>query len=788
MADGTHNDASQRPANPANGANPANPAVATGSSHDFAWPPRIAGHEVMDRLGDGGCATVWKCREHGSGRIVAVKVPRPELATADFIERFEDECQLLLRLRTHPNVVGVIGREVATLADGRRVPALVMEYIANGRALLDHADAAGLSLHERLALFRAVCAGVAHLHKAGIVHLDLKPKNILVDDTGTPRVMDLGAAKVLLANDVRSAFFTPQYASPEQLRGAPEALEQTSDVYSLGKILAALVAGPSAIALGGAPGGTLGAPGAPEASAAASTSALAWRPARFAAALPRPLPSIERIVERATAPIPGQRFADATALALAMDDAMTPWTTHAFAIIRRAGESTPPWLKDVAIVATLGLIAALVAIPLTVAGMLYGTRHVLSLWWPTPEHYPDVRLVVLPAEPDFAALSAASGAVDLGTNPGQLRAMWAAAIDRLAAAGAAVVVCDIAFPQNDRYVDRTAALAGAIQRARAEHGCPVVVGIDGAVVASPRPDQLAPALRAAGVTFGGALVQPLENGAFAVAVAVHPPMRRAMPALSTAAAAAFVGRTGDCDVFVDEREDDLLLIPDIIDGRRVPLWRTGRHPLHDHRGGPLVVDGLNEGDVIGLLAMGSPDGDLLREITITPAALFAMSSAEVAEFARGRVVLLANNWMGAEEHTTADGRQILKPWLHVAAIQLMLQPPGEPVGTGILFLWMLLAGAVGAALAVSGDAASRTSTLGVAQVGATPPSAGRLARRAVVLPLIAAAILAATWLAMGTAGVQVSLRPAAAAIALCVGVVLGVEYRLLRRAWMARRA
>ncbi len=171
---------------------------------------------------------------------VAVKVIRREVSSETILRRFLNERQILAGLE-HPNIARLIDGGTT----GENVPYLVMEYV-EGLPISDYADINDLGLTERLGLFRRVCAAVAHAHKNLVIHRDLKPSNILVSADGEPKLLDFGIAKILKADNsnetqTRQFVFTPDYASPEQMRG--EKLTTATDVYSLGVILYELLTG-----------------------------------------------------------------------------------------------------------------------------------------------------------------------------------------------------------------------------------------------------------------------------------------------------------------------------------------------------------------------------------------------------------------------------------------------------------------------------------------------------------------------------------------------------------------
>lgn len=196
---------------------------------------------VLGRLGEGGMSTVWRV-ERTDGEFTqtaALKVIRG--ASADLVDRFLHERRTLARLE-HPNIARLI--DGGKTAEGS--PWLVMELI-DGQPVTDWCRARGPSLRERLDLLLEICEAVGHAHRRLIVHRDLKPSNILVTPSGAVKLLDFGIAKWLEAADdalitrTGFGFHTPQYASPEQLRGTE--VTTATDVYSLGLILYEMLAG-----------------------------------------------------------------------------------------------------------------------------------------------------------------------------------------------------------------------------------------------------------------------------------------------------------------------------------------------------------------------------------------------------------------------------------------------------------------------------------------------------------------------------------------------------------------
>jgi hypothetical protein len=210
-------------------------------------PAAIGHYRVLRLLGEGGMGAVYEAEQDQPRRIVALKVIKPGFATVENLRRFQQESQALGRLQ-HPGIAQIYQASAADTGFGPQ-PFFAMELI-RGRAINEYAEAHELHARERLALMAKVCDAVAHAHQRGVIHRDLKPGNILVDETGQPKILDFGVAR-LTESDVQHTrqtnlgqiVGTLAYMSPEQVLGDPLALDIRSDVYALGVILYELLAG-----------------------------------------------------------------------------------------------------------------------------------------------------------------------------------------------------------------------------------------------------------------------------------------------------------------------------------------------------------------------------------------------------------------------------------------------------------------------------------------------------------------------------------------------------------------
>jgi serine/threonine protein kinase len=198
-------------------------------------------YRLVRLLGRGGMGAVY-LGERADGEIqqrVAVKLLRNDADRPGWHDRFLKERQLLASLN-HPSIVHVI--DAGRISDGR--PYLVMEYV---EGVPIDVYAATLDIHECLRLFLRVCDGVSHAHRRLIIHRDLKPSNILVDASGQTKLLDFGIARLVDdggdATQTVERLLTPNYASPEQLRGARQTT--ATDIYSLGAVLYKILTGRS---------------------------------------------------------------------------------------------------------------------------------------------------------------------------------------------------------------------------------------------------------------------------------------------------------------------------------------------------------------------------------------------------------------------------------------------------------------------------------------------------------------------------------------------------------------
>jgi serine/threonine protein kinase/WD40 repeat protein len=191
-------------------------------------------YELLERLGQGGMGVVYRARQRSLQREVALKLlAAGPWASPEFVDRFRREAQSAARLQ-HPNIVAIF--EIGSHAE--------LNYftmaLVRGRSLSQWLEAGPLPERRAAALLRTVAEAIDHAHRLGILHLDLKPANILIDEHGEPQVADFGLARRLgetLGSERDEVSGTPSYMAPEQVRPGTHPIGRATDIYGLGAVL-----------------------------------------------------------------------------------------------------------------------------------------------------------------------------------------------------------------------------------------------------------------------------------------------------------------------------------------------------------------------------------------------------------------------------------------------------------------------------------------------------------------------------------------------------------------------
>lgn len=203
---------------------------------------QIPGYKIIGKLGAGAMAIVYKAKQLSLDRIVAVKIlPRRFSENPDYVQRFYKEGKAAAKLN-HNNIVAAYD-----VGEAGGYHYFVMEYVEGKTLYEDLAKGKIFSEEEAIGIITQVARALAHAHARGLIHRDVKPKNIMINPAGIVKLADLGLARAtddvqLAKSEAGKAFGTPYYISPEQIRGEID-IDARSDIYSLGATFYHMVTG-----------------------------------------------------------------------------------------------------------------------------------------------------------------------------------------------------------------------------------------------------------------------------------------------------------------------------------------------------------------------------------------------------------------------------------------------------------------------------------------------------------------------------------------------------------------
>jgi eukaryotic-like serine/threonine-protein kinase len=208
--------------------------------------PQVAGYEILEVIGHGGMGVVYKARQLGLNRLVALKMILAGVnASPQDLARFRAEAEAVAQLQ-HPSIL-----QIFEIGEQNGCPFLALEYIPGG-SLAEHLNGTPVGPRQAAELVLSLARAVHHAHEKGIVHRDLKPANVLLLPDGMPKIADFGLAKRAESNRAESnqahtqtgtILGSPSYMSPEQASGRTDQVGPATDIYALGVILYELVTG-----------------------------------------------------------------------------------------------------------------------------------------------------------------------------------------------------------------------------------------------------------------------------------------------------------------------------------------------------------------------------------------------------------------------------------------------------------------------------------------------------------------------------------------------------------------
>jgi serine/threonine-protein kinase len=321
----------------------------------------VGPYRIIEQLGSGGMATVFKAYHASLDRYVAIKVLHPAFkADPQFFERFKREARIVAKLE-HPHIIPIYD-----FNEHKGEPYLVMRFI-EGDTLKPTLTGQPMPPQQMLQLMRPVCQALAYAHQQGVLHRDIKPSNIMVTKDGNVFLTDFGLARMVQAGESTLSqdmlVGTPQYISPEQAQGVKE-LDGRTDIYSLGVVLFEMCTGRVPFN---------------------ADTPFATIHNHIYAPLPLPSainpsidPAVERLLLKALAKEPEDRFATATDLLSLLETTLAPQLTLA-SIARPEAKSSPPQVapkKGWPWWGWAGAILAVILVGLILAGLLIrGARN-----------------------------------------------------------------------------------------------------------------------------------------------------------------------------------------------------------------------------------------------------------------------------------------------------------------------------------------------------------------------------------------------------------------------------
>jgi eukaryotic-like serine/threonine-protein kinase len=216
-------------------------SVRPGWSGALPTYPQIPGYEILKHLGEGGMGIVYKARQVGLNRLVALKMIRGgSQVRPDHRARFAIEAEAVARLR-HANIL-----QIYDIGEADGMPFVSLELLEGG-SLADRLDGTPQPARSSAELLSTLALAIVAAHQAGIIHRDLKPSNVLFNEDGEPKVTDFGLAKRLDTDDHQTesgqVMGSPSYMAPEQARGHTRDVGPAADVYALGAILYEMLTG-----------------------------------------------------------------------------------------------------------------------------------------------------------------------------------------------------------------------------------------------------------------------------------------------------------------------------------------------------------------------------------------------------------------------------------------------------------------------------------------------------------------------------------------------------------------
>lgn len=658
-------------------------------------PDSVPGYQIVREIHRGGQGVVYYAIQKSTKRGVALKVMKEgPFASRAERARFEREVEILGQLN-HPNIV--------TIHDSGEAAGhfyFVMDYIS-GQPLDMWLTSRPRSMEEALRLFAKICDAVNAAHLKGVIHRDLKPGNIRIDDADEPHILDFGLAKVTqgtaeasLMTQTGQFMGSLPWASPEQAEARPGKIDLRTDVYSLGVILYQLLTGEFPYDVTGNLRDVL-------------DRIVRVEPRRPSLLRKQISHDVETIVIKCLSKERERRYACAGAIA---DDirrylAGAPIQARrdslmyvAWARMRQAQRRHPVG----ALLGGLVLIALLtqyLAVPVVYRWTPLNYYYEAALTaLPTARAVPDwqhVRVIALTDKTDIAGLARAAGLPDVAVeNRPSLRRLHGALMERLAAAGLRVLVWDIRFAAPS---DFDAGLVRGIEAVRAR-GTDVIVSVGDWRLGETGLPALSPAVLPY-VKWGATTADFSGERPWSLDLFVERLGREPRASLALLAVAAYRRPGAEVILLVNPSLQSVSLRywEPVPDAPRAKHWLEGGESLRLTGLWVLPDDeddfGLRRDDVIGHYFVAIPPDDVLERGTLEYQDVFAAEGPQLRSWLANRVVIVADLRPDIDRHPYRDGRSVAGVYGHAAAIEALLRSVAIRTPT-MLHTWTIIGFAV----------------------------------------------------------------------------------------------
>ncbi|MHC4947551.1 MAG: protein kinase domain-containing protein [Planctomycetota bacterium] len=624
----------------------------------------LVGYDIVDEIHRGGQGVVYRAVQRSTERLVAVKVlARGRFATATQMRRFAREVRLAARLQ-HPNIVTIFD---SGLDRGRWFYAM---ELVDGVPLDRFLAARQPDLETRVRLVAAICSAVRYAHAAGVIHRDLKPQNVLVDDEGRPHLLDFGLARPAAGatgdgrdevTATREFTGTLAYAAPEQLAAEPALIDTRTDVYALGLLLYQVLADRLPYHLSG---DVLEM--AREILQRTPRPPSRWRPDLS--------PDLDTITLRAIARPREQRYQTVAALEADLERVLAgePIEARRDRWLDRARSRATAFARahrTVACLATL-VVATLLAQALGTLALFRwsGLNNRFERAWVrglTPAarlpSLDDVCVIVFEDAATMERVARAEGLDDVRADDvASFRRLHGRLMERLAEAGATVVAWDITFERETAF-DQS--FADGADRLRAA-GADVLVSVPAWSLDGGRPPTQSPVLADSHVTWASVIGSFRPDAPWRLHVAAGRGLYSPVPSMALRAAGARRHPGTSMSFRIDPWTETLQIdharrgsdgaggsapAPRVLDALELSTLTTRR------RDEPRL--GLAAGDVVGEFLLLLPDDETMARATMGYDAVLASAPDELRRRVADKVVVVGDLRPGMDRHDAYDGRR-----------------------------------------------------------------------------------------------------------------------------------